>query len=133
MKAWIQRRRKARREVVRERVASPRLFELDDERDEGRVVELGQFLVDQGWPANAFTAHAVVEFERAVRRRYVEVRGVEPPRAHGGWVYRGYADWLLVMAVYEESIGVLAEQLAHENVPGSLSSTSSIAVLGSES
>jgi len=82
--------------------------------DEEPRIDLADFLInDQGWPGNAFTAHAVGLFASAVRRRYVAARGHEPEWDRG-WVYRGFTDYLIVRDTYDEEMGALAEQLAHE-------------------
>lgn len=112
MKKWLKRRlaRRAGRPVV----ASPRLFELDGVLDQEVRIEPGRFLIEEkGWPACAFTSHAAGLFAAAVKRRYIEARGFEPPR-DGGPVYRGFVDWLIVSDTYDEEMGALVEQLVHE-------------------
>lgn len=77
--------------------------------------DLAQYLRDEGWPAAPITAHAVGLFATAVRRKYEDVHGHQPPWSRG-WVYEGFADWLLIHDVYEEQMGAIAEQLAHEGM-----------------
>lgn len=93
---------------------SPLALEFELEAPQEARIDLADFLIrEKGWPACAFTAHAVAEFARAVRRRYVEARGFEPPRDRGD-VYRGFTDWLIVRDTYDEEMGALVEQLVAE-------------------
>ena len=79
-------------------------------------LDLARFLiVEQGWPSNAFTVHAVALFAEAVHRRYIAARRHEPEWDRG-WVYRGFTDWLIIRDTYEEEMGALAERLAFEGV-----------------
>lgn len=81
--------------------------------DEDPRLDLAKFLREEGWPSNAITAHATGLFAAAVRRRYERERGQLPPWKNG-YVYEGYADWLIIRDTYEEEIGAIAEQLAFE-------------------
>lgn len=90
------------------------VFELDipEEPQEARI-DLGLFLIEEkGWPAS-FAARNVDLFAAAVLRRYVRVRGCEPAWDRGH-VYRGATDYIIVRDTYDEEIGALLEQVAHE-------------------
>lgn len=109
------RKRRLERLANRTVVASPRLFELDDDRDLTDRIDLARFLiVEQAWPASAYTVHALRYFADAVKRRYVAVRGDEPPRDGLGPVYRGVADYLIVCDVFDEEMPAIEERLAFE-------------------
>lgn len=92
------------------------MSDLELEVPEEPRLDLARFLiVEQGWPSNAFTAHAVALFAEAVHRRYIAARRHEPEWDRG-WVYRGFTDWLIIRDTYEEEMGALAERLAFEGV-----------------
>lgn len=96
-----------------EHVARPgELFELSVPTEPR--LDLGRWLIDaQGWPP-AFAARNVDLFAAAVKRAFIEERGEEPVWDRG-WVYVA-SDLGLVERVYEDSMGALAEQIAHEGV-----------------